>query len=290
MGRRTNTLGRTGLLLAGLYIGAAFWVKPAGMGTIVFQSAAEAKDSLLFIEKQKRSFPETSLAAKTLAVARTFLGTPYVSGCLDCTLKEQLVVNFNELDCWTFVENSLAIALADPGSFQSCKAHIQALRYWGGTVDGYGSRIHYFTGWLLQNEKSGVVQDLTASLGGVPYKKTISYISARPNKYPKIKDPENLRAIKAAERRINAHPWFYIPQDKVAQMEHLIQEGDIISLTAWKPELDIAHQGFAVKIDGRIHLMHASSLGKKVIISKQALPDYLKAQIGQTGIMVARLQ
>ena len=247
-------------------------------------------DSLLFLEKQKIALAETTTPAKTLAVALSFIGAPYVHGCLDQTAQECLEVNLCELDCWTFVENSLAIALATPGNFYDYRVQLQELRYWGGNINGYGSRIHYFSGWLLQNEKRGILQDLTALMGGIPYKKTIGYISARPAKYPKIKDPENLRSLRAAERRINAHSWFYIPKNQVADMEHLIQEGDIISLTAWKPELDIAHQGFAVKINGRIHLMHASSLNKKVIISKQPLPDYIATQVGQTGIMVARLK
>ncbi|MBC7777765.1 MAG: DUF1460 domain-containing protein [Phycisphaerae bacterium] len=247
-------------------------------------------DSLLFLEKQKYALAESSLPAKTLAVAHSFIGTPYVTGCLDRNSEECLAVNLCELDCWTFVENSLAIALATPGDYPSYKAHLQELRYWGGHVNGYGSRIHYFTGWLLQNEKRGLLQDLTETMGGIPYRKKIGYISARPAKYPKIKSSENLRSLRAAERRINAHQWFYIPKNRVAAMEHLIQEGDIISLTAWKPELDIAHQGFAIKIHGRIHLMHASSLGRKVIISKQPLPEYIATQIGQTGIMVARLK
>ena len=249
-----------------------------------------ASDSLLFLEKQKYALEQTSIPAKTLAVARSFVGTPYVNGCLDRTSEECLTVNLCELDCWTFVENSLAIALAEPGDYQSYKTHLQELRYWGGNVNGYGSRIHYFTGWLLQSEKRGILQDLTQTMGGIPYQKKIGYMSARPAKYPKIKDKENLRNLRTAERRINAHQWYYIPKKRVAAMEYLIQEGDIVSLTAWKPELDIAHQGFAVKINGRIHLMHASSLGRKVIISKQPLPEYLATQVGQTGIMVARLR
>jgi hypothetical protein len=248
------------------------------------------QDSLLFLEKQKSALSETSLTAKTLAVARTFLGTPYVSGCLDRNATECLTVNLSELDCWTFMENSLAIALAEPGDYQSYKLRLQELRYWGGTVGGYASRIHYFTGWLLQNEKRGLLEDLTKTLDGVPYRNQVGYISARPAKYPKIKDPETLQSIRAAERRINAHTWFYIPQNQLEQKEHLIQEGDIISLTAWKSDLDIAHQGFAVKINGRVHLMHASSLGKKVLVSKQPLPTYVRSQPGQTGIMVARLK
>ncbi|HLP93354.1 MAG TPA: N-acetylmuramoyl-L-alanine amidase-like domain-containing protein [Saprospiraceae bacterium] len=247
------------------------------------------KDSIAFLNKQKIAQAEGTLNARTLAVAKSFLGTPYVHGCLDRQAEECLAVNLGELDCWTFMENSLAIALAKDGNFQTYLQQLQELRYWGGYVNGYGSRIHYFSGWLLQNEKRGLLKDLTREMGGSPYKKEIGYISARPAKYPKIKNPDNLRALKSAEKRINAHNWYYIPQEQVAQMEHLIQEGDIISLTAWKKDLDISHQGFAVKINGRIHLMHASSLNKKVIISKQPLPAYILSQPGQTGIMVARL-
>jgi len=258
--------------------------------TAATQTSLPDPDSLLFAEKQLLVRAQKGLSAQTLAVAHSFLGTPYVGGTLDRSRTEHLVVNFRELDCWTFVESSLATPLADSGSYASYKAHLQELRYWGGTMDGYGSRIHYFTGWLLQNEKRGILDDLTAEMGGIHYRTNVSYISARPAKYPKIKNPETLRDIKTAEKRINAHPWFYIPQDQVSSMEHLIQEGDIISLTAWKPDLDIVHQGFAVRVNGRVHLMHASSLGKKVLISKQALPQYLHSQAGQTGIMVARLR
>lgn len=301
------------ILLGAMTLGVAFWVMGPSMsfknmssaigystGDFSRRNTSESfplapsvyteNDSLLFLEKQKLALAETTTPAKTLAVAKSFVGAPYVHGCLDRTSQECLAVNLCELDCWTFVENSLAIALAAPGNFYDYRVQLQELRYWGGNVNGYGSRIHYFSGWLLQNEKRGILQDLTASMGGIPYKKNIGYISARPAKYPKIKNQENLRSLQAAERRINAHPWFFIPKKQVAAMEHLIQEGDIVSLTAWKPTLDIAHQGFAVKINGRMHLMHASSLGKKVVISKQPLPEYLATQVGQTGIMVARLK
>lgn len=292
MGKLFYLLAAT--ILCGSYIPtlppAEVLIAPAIMGQTERSSLQRTNDSLFFLEKQKLALAESTLTAKTLAVARSFLGTPYVNGVLDRNHEESLTLNLRELDCWTFMENSLAIALAEPNNYQSYKTQLQDLRYWGGYVNGYGSRIHYFSGWLLQNEKRGILEDLTESMGGVPYKKQIGYISARPAKYPKIKNPENLRSLRAAERRINAHAWFYIPQDQVAKMEHLIREGDIVSLTAWKRDLDIAHQGFAVKVNGRIHLMHASSLSKKVIISRQPLPEYILAQAGQTGIMVARLK
>lgn len=226
-------------------------------------------------------------------MARSFLGAPYVTGTLNAPQPERLVINLRQLDCWTFMENSLAIALAarseqpDYAVFQN---FVQQLRYWGGAIDGYGSRIHYFSGWLLQAEKLGYLQDLTQEFGGIPYRKTIGYMSARPGKYPALADPRALRDVRASEQRLNRHPWFYIPKNRVAQMEHLLEEGDIIALTSWKKDLDIAHQGFAVKKNGRIHLLHASSLGKRVVLSAQPLPEYMATQKGQTGIMVARLQ
>ncbi|MBV6440790.1 MAG: DUF1460 domain-containing protein [Haliscomenobacteraceae bacterium CHB4] len=247
------------------------------------------RDSFLFSEKQKTVTPETDLGGKTLAIARSFLGTSYVAGTLDMNAEEQLVVNLRQLDCWTLVENSLAIALANEGDFQGYLSNLQQLRYWGGTVDGYGSRIHYFSGWLLQAEKSGFLRDLTREMGGIPYRKKIGYISARPDKYPKMRDAATLRDIQASERRINAHAWYFIPKAKVAAMEHLIEDGDLIMLTSSRRDLDIAHQGFAVRQNGRIHLLNASSLAKKVVISRQTLTQYLAAQKGQSGIMVARL-
>lgn len=247
------------------------------------------RDSLLFVEKRETGASHAGRIAKTLAIARSFTGTPYVTGTLDVNADERLVVNLRQLDCWTLVENSVAIALTGENSFETYCNYLQELRYWGGTVDGYGSRIHYFSGWLLQAEKSGLLTDLTESMGGIPYRKTISYISARPEKYPKIKNRAVLRDLQAAERRINAHKWHYIPKSKVAAMEHRIEDGDLVVLTSAKRDLDIAHQGFAVRQNGRVHLLNASSLSRRVVISKQPLAQYLASQRGQSGIMIARL-
>lgn len=241
------------------------------------------------MEKQKSVAPGHSLAANTLAVAKSFLGTPYATGTLDRNADEQLVVNLRHLDCWTYVENSLAIALADDGAFETYQSQLQQLRYWGGTVNGYGSRIHYFSGWILQAEQNGWLRDLTKEMGGVPYLKKINYITARPAKYPKIRDAAALRALQIAEERINAHKWHYIPKSKVAAMEHLIQDGDLVAITSSKRGLDIAHQGYAVLQNGRVHLLNASSLSRKVVLSKQPLAQYLASQKGQSGIMVVRL-
>lgn len=250
-------------------------------------------DSSIFLEKRALLAQKTgvSTALQTLALAQSFLGAPYVTGTLDRGLTEQVVVNLHQLDCWTLVENCLALAHTGPtGSFETFKSYLQKMRYWGGTINGYGSRIHYFTGWLLQAEKAGYVEDITRTLGGIPYQKAVHYISSRPEKYPKIKKPEILREIKAAEARIHRHSWYFIPKSRIAAKEHLLQEGDLIIITSSKHDLDVSHQGFAVRRNGRIHLLHASSLARKTIVSAQPLPQYLAKQRGMSGIMVARMK
>jgi hypothetical protein len=63
----------------------------------------------------------------------------------------------------------------------------------------------------------------------------------------------------------------------------------LLLLTSTKRGLDISHEGFAVRQNGRIHLLHASSLHRKAIISGQPLAEYMKGQKGQSGIIILRL-
>ena len=42
---------------------------------------------------------------------------------------------------------------------------IERMRYRGGTRAGYTSRLHYFSEWIADGEKRGLVRDLGAELG-----------------------------------------------------------------------------------------------------------------------------
>ena len=72
--------------------------------------------------------------------ARQMLGVPYVAGTLDEGKEENLVVHLVKVDCTTFVETVLALALADKDkerNFGSFKKALQHIRYWGGVLNGY---------------------------------------------------------------------------------------------------------------------------------------------------------
>ncbi len=52
--------------------------------------------------------------------------------------------------------------------------------------------------------------------------------------------------------------------------------------------LDVAHTGLAVRIDGRLHLLHAPLVGSDVVLSERPLADRIVEIGSQDGIMVAR--
>jgi hypothetical protein len=222
---------------------------------------------------------------------RYFLGLPYVAHTLECE-NETLTVNFLELDCTTFLENVAVMATLAKTSKTGFDEYLQQLkkfRYRNGQVDGYASRIHYFSDWIVTNESRGFVKNITKEAGGEPYVKTINYMTQNREKYPRLADLQTFEKIKLSEENLNKHRHYYIPKEKVADIEKTIQAGDLIAITCDTEGLDIAHVGLAVEQNGRIYLMHASMSGKKVMISDEPLHDYLAKNSRQTGIMIARI-
>ncbi len=121
------------------------------------------------------SLPMGALVAR---IAETFVGTPYAAHTLELPGEERLIVELNELDCVTFVESALAIARLvksvpaamlddDLGRYRFMYAGIlENIRYRGGDLDGYPSRLHYFSEWISDNDRMGIVQDVTPQMDG----------------------------------------------------------------------------------------------------------------------------
>ncbi|MBT8292784.1 MAG: DUF1460 domain-containing protein [Eudoraea sp.] len=241
------------------------------------------------IQKLKQS----DLGNTMISVGRTFLGLPYVAKTLEIGETEALVINLQGMDCTTYVENVLAFSILlyeDKMHFDAFINTLENIRYKDGELDGYASRLHYFSEWIANNEKKGLLEDITAETGGIEIKKEINFMSTHRDLYPFLADEENFNKIKASEISLNHQPICILPQDQIEANENLIKNGDIIALTTAIPGLDITHTGIAIREnDGRIHLLHASSSGM-VEISELPLADYLKKIKKNTGIMVARPQ
>ncbi|TMM58805.1 DUF1460 domain-containing protein [Maribacter algarum] len=235
---------------------------------------------------------ESNLGKTIVAVGKTFKGIPYVAKTLEIGETETLVINLQGLDCTTYVENVLAFsALLREGKadFESFTNILKTIRYKDGKLDGYGSRLHYFTEWIRNNEKKGLLKDITAEVGGIEIKKDINFMGTHRDLYPFLKDDNNFEKILATERELAKESFCYLPQDQIEASEHLIQTGDIIALATSINGLDVTHTGIAtLEKDGRIHLLHASTGSKEVEVSELPLAEYLKKIKKNTGILVAR--
>ncbi len=255
------------------------------------------EDSLIFERTMTRVAQERldTLAIGTLTaeIAREFVGAPYTPGLLEVPQTEQLVVNLREFDCVTYVEHMLALArtaLGEDPTYAEFKNQLRRIRYRDGELAGYPSRLHYFSEWISDNAEKGVVENLTRALGGVQDSTGIDFMTSHVDAYRQLADSVNLAAIREREGDLTEVPRFYIPEDRIGGIADQIRSGDVIAATSTQPGLDIAHTGFALWVDGRLHLMHAPLVGRSVEISELPLAERIVGIDGQDGIMVARPQ
>jgi hypothetical protein len=224
------------------------------------------------------------------AFGRTFVGTKYTPGTLEAPGPERLVINLRELDCVTFVENMIALArtLRAQGHYPEFKRELTRIRYRDGKLNGYPSRLHYFSEWIANNDAKGVVRNVSRTIGGKPDPESIDFMTKHRKSYRQLVDDKVFRDISVMEKRVSAQPRWFIPESELASKAAQIQDGDVIGATSTLPGLDIAHTGLALWVNGKLHLMHAPLVGKAVEISEVPLANRIISIAAQDGIMVAR--
>lgn len=243
-----------------------------------------------FLNKKKVS--TASPGQLMLDIGGFFLGTPYAAGPLETEGVERLAVNLRGFDCTTFIENVAALAWhirLKGKSFEAFRKLLQKIRYRQGRLEGYPSRLHYFSDWIHDNRKKGIVRDVTAEIGGRPLRKAINFMTTHPDLYPPLRDTATLRKIESVERTVNRRSFFFIPKKALGRLEQRIHDGDLIGITTNAEGLDVQHVGLAARVKNRIHLLHASRREGKVVLSGQTLYRYLMQSRTRTGIMVARI-
>jgi hypothetical protein len=225
-------------------------------------------------------------------IGRLFINKPYKAETLENIGKEKLIVNVSAFDCMTFVETVLALALcvlAGNISRNEFRKKLISIRYREGEINGYSSRLHYFTDWLYSNENKKILTDVTCLIGGEPKHKKINFMTAHCQLYPALKNEMQFSKMLAVEKSLSRSDFYIIKKDKVNMQKGTILNGDIIAFTTDQEGLDVAHVGFALRQGKHLHLLHASKKEGAVVISKKTLVAYLKSNKKFTGIIVARL-
>lgn len=259
----------------------------------------ERADSVFIATLLANARKEKPTGSLTLYFARQFLGRPYVAHTLEVADDRTVVVNTRQLDCTTLVENVVALTLCvveGKYTFRDFVDRIERLRYRGGRMDGYCSRLHYFTDWIDDNSQRGNVSERQSPNPPFGHTQVISvgYMSSHPTLYKALREhPEYVKEISKGEDRINGKKYRYIAKDEVKNTSvarSAVRDGDIIAITTSKKGLDIAHLGFAVwKSDG-LHLLNASMIHKKVVTEPMTLRQYLMRHKSHTGIRVIKVK
>jgi len=269
--------------------------------TTTFSGMAIASENEAFINQATQALEKLTIEQKDLfgfgryviAETRYFMGRPYIADTLDATGEEKLVDRQDGFDCVTFVEHSLARARFVYDQLEGIQrpytSYLEDIRYRNGLRAGYTSRLHYFSEWIIDNEKRGILENLTPQLKGVPERRTISFMTANAKFYPPLENPSRLVQMMAVESQLNKTPRYSIPKARVREIMPELRPGDIIAITTDIKGLDVVHVGLAYREkDGQIHLLHAPEPGQAVQISRDPLDRYLQKHKRQVGIMVAR--
>ena len=256
------------------------------------------EDSIRVVQLLQKGPTQSATNNLVLYYAHQFLGVPYVAHTLEVNRQEELVVNLWELDCTTFVETVTALTLATRHggtTWQDYLQWLQAIRYNMGRIDGYCSRNHYFSQWIASNTQLGLVKEQTST--DYPFIATqqlqLNYMSLHPGYYAMLKDnPEDVRTIARLEKEASGTVVRYIPSrllDESKDALKFIEDGDILALVTGKSGLDVSHLGFAEwGKDGKLYILDASSIHKKVVLEPITLFQYAKKQPAMLGIRVIK--
>lgn len=249
------------------------------------------KEILKDIFNQLKNMKDKNTAELVVAAGKYFIKAPYAAHTLE-TEPEQLVINLRGFDCTTYAENCLAIARTVKSgnlTFDTFSVELAKVRYRNNQINGYPSRLHYFSDWIYENDKKGIIRHVSGEISCILFPLELDFMSTHPDSYKQLKTNRHFSSLIAKkETEINDRTMCFIPKNKVTEIEHKLKEGDIIGISTSIKGLDISHVGILVKKNGRIHLLHASSKVEKVIVSENTLEDYLNKQKSATGILVVR--
>lgn len=254
----------------------------------------------LLISAREGNWKSLPIGERTATVGRALAGTRYKSYTLEIDNRvEAPSVNFTGMDCWTFYEISLGFArmLGEPAENWTPERllhYIELDRYRAGECTGeYLSRLHYLEDWLADNDRRGLVEDLTRNLGGVSVPHSAREMTVAWRHYRYLAANRSLLGpLGQMEARVSSRPLYQIPKSRVASIEGKLRSGDIIGIVSrdGRQLFSTSHVGLALRVaDGSLHFMHASSpRNYGCVVVDSTLSSYLNRYRSDSGILVAR--
>jgi hypothetical protein len=245
--------------------------------------------------------PASPLGRSAVRVGELAGGSPYVAQTLEAYIvgggdpsgTEPLTLSLTRFDCVTLVEACLAVArtaaAGDRPSWERFGREVERMRYRGGQRRGYASRLHYFSEWITDGERRGLVRDLGRELGGTEDTRPLRFMSSHRASYPALAHDDVYGEIARLEQTLDAHPRWVVPKERIPEVADRIESGDVLAFATSIPGLDVTHSALAYRdVKGVLRVLHAPLSGGVVEVTAATLPEYVGAIRRSTGILVAR--
>lgn len=263
----------------------------------VFQG--EATFYKIIAKAEREGWRHLPIGQRTTYIAKELLGKPYKNYTLEVHNHiESPVVNLNQMDCWTFYENALAIARLiqfKPGPYtpQDMLHMIEVERYRNGICRGnYLDRMHHLEEVFANNQQRGYATNITPHLpGATRIRRSIQEMTVEWKNYRYLKsNPSLIKPMAKIEAQVSRLPVYHIPKAQVPAIESYLQNGDICAITTHSPNAYTSHVGLIFKQNGRAYFAHATSNTAKgrATVLDCPISHYLNEASKHAGIIICR--
>jgi len=236
---------------------------------------------------------DTTLSSLISYYAEKQIGIPYKAGLLDKPKKEKLVVSLKGSDCVIYVEMSMAMALTTlegDTAYKNFTNNLKALRYRNDKINGYFSRLNYFSDWLLTNQKKGLINIISQHWSDTVPMDSIYYMSTHASQYPHLAHNDSLlHLIKLKEQQLSHDGLRYLPKARIPLYIRKINTGDIIGFVTKVKGLDVSHTAIAYRDGDFLTFFHANPK-RGISTEPLGLLPYIYGRRSLKGIIVARLK
>jgi Protein of unknown function (DUF1460) len=258
------------------------------------------QDWLATLRAEGLADPSAPLGPAVARVGELALGAPYAAYTLEQYLAEggtpgdePLTLHLMKFDCVSLVEAALAVArtaaAGAAGGWDRFARETERMRYRGGVRDGYASRLHYFSEWISDGARRGLVRDLGPELGAEPDARPLRFMTEHRGSYAALADEATFQAIAQRERALDASPRNLIAKARIPEIQDRLQTGDVLAFATSIAGLDVTHTGLAYRDDaGVMRVLHAPLSGGVVQVSGGTVAEYVNGLRSSTGILAAR--
>ncbi len=263
----------------------------------VFQG--DSKFHAIVAKAERENWRNLPLGERTIRVARELVGTPYVNYTLEVDDRtESPVANLKGMDCWTYYENSLALARMlrykpAPYKPQDLLHMVEIERYRGGVCTGnYLSRMHHLEEVFHDNQRRGYATNITSRIPGAQkIRREIKEMTVQWKAYRYLRsNPSLIEPMGKIEAQVSDLPVYHVPKSKVRNAEKYLQNGDICAITSHGPGGYTSHVGLIIRLRDRAYFAHATSdtdKGRMTVIDRP-IADYVNGGSKHAGIIICR--